>query len=71
MIWEAEFDYFIQQINSNCWKIYKVDGHYKVPSATYTVMLHRGVYQCDCPAPKYCKHIDQVKQLLNPRKDLF
>jgi hypothetical protein len=67
MIWEGEFDYFVQRINPNCWKIYKVDGHYKEPSAIYTVLLHRGYYQCDCPAPKHCKHIDLVK----PKKDLF
>jgi hypothetical protein len=71
-----EYEYFIQQLNPNCWKIYKVSGHYKEPSATYTVMLHLKIYQCDCPAsPKHCKHIDMVEMsklsIMQPKKDLF
>jgi hypothetical protein len=67
MIWEGEYEYFIRQLNPNCWKVYKVDGHYKEPTDTYTVMLIRGSYHCDCPAPRACKHMDMVK----PKKELF
>jgi hypothetical protein len=64
-------EYFIRDFKKNHWIIYKVDHHCKAPIATYNVTLSYGHYHCDCPAPKFCKHIDQVKQLLNPRKDLF
>lgn len=68
------YDYFIQQIGENLWKIYKVDTlHYKIPSATYEVKKLRGRYYCDCPAPGFCKHIDMIKINIQPKpkKNLF
>jgi hypothetical protein len=63
----GEYEYHINQVNDSYWIIYKTDHHCKEPVSTYNITKVRGIYHCDCPAPKYCKHMDMVK----PKKDLF
>jgi hypothetical protein len=68
---EELYEYHIDQVTDHLWIIYKVDHHVKEPIAKYKVTLSHGHYSCDCPASKYCKHIDQIKEMLNPKKSLF
>jgi hypothetical protein len=59
-----DYDYFHLKVKENHWVIFKVDTyHNKCHSAVYNITKERGNYFCDCPAPKYCKHIDQIKNL--------
>jgi hypothetical protein len=64
-----EDEYYISQVSTNKWRIYKVnDLHGKEPEAVYLVTKSHGQFHCDCPAPKFCKHIAMVQ----PKpKDLF
>jgi hypothetical protein len=70
-----EPDYAPVQRAKNFWEVIKFDAHHKRYEQTYEVRKLADRWYCNCPAKiPNCKHIQIVKDAINPsksKKDMF